>query len=42
MLEPLFEPWLIKSLVPSASTYADNIDHLWELIFWIVGFWFAS
>jgi cytochrome c oxidase subunit 2 len=41
MLEPIFEPWLISSLVPSASTYADKIDHVWELIFWITGFWFV-
>ena len=41
MLEPLFEPWLIRALVPSASTYADNIDHIWELIFWITNFWFV-
>ena len=42
MLEPIFEPWLISSMVPSASTFADNIDHVWELIFWIVGFWFVQ
>ena len=41
MLEPIFEPWLIKSLVPSASTYANKIDHIWELIFWITNFWFV-
>ena len=41
MLEPMFEPWLISALVPAASTYADNIDHIWELIFWITNFWFV-
>jgi cytochrome c oxidase subunit 2 len=41
MLEPIFEPWLISSLVPAASTYADDIDHIWELIFWITNFWFV-
>ncbi|NRA09435.1 MAG: cytochrome C oxidase subunit II [Myxococcales bacterium] len=42
MLEPLFQPFLIDWLVPSASTYADDIDFLWELIFWIVGAWFLA
>ena len=41
MLEPLFDPWLIEALVPSASTYAERIDHIWELIFWITNFWFV-
>jgi cytochrome c oxidase subunit 2 len=31
---------LIESLVPAASTYAKDIDFVWELIFWLVGFWF--
>ena len=41
MFDPIFEPWIIKSMVPAASTYARDIDHVWELIFWIVGFWFV-
>ncbi len=31
---------LIESLVPAASSYAKDIDFVWELIFWLVGFWF--
>ena len=31
---------MIESLVPAASTYAGDIDFLFDLIFWIVGFWF--
>jgi cytochrome c oxidase subunit 2 len=27
--------------VPAASTYAGDIDFLFDLIFWIVGFWFV-
>ncbi len=41
MLEPIFEPFIIRSLVPAASTFADDIDHVWELIFWITNFWFV-
>jgi cytochrome c oxidase subunit 2 len=32
---------IIESLVPSASTYAGDIDFLFDLIFWLVGFWFV-
>lgn len=32
---------LLESLVPSASTYAGDIDFLFDLIFWLVGFWFV-
>jgi cytochrome c oxidase subunit 2 len=32
---------IIDQLVPSASTYAADIDWIWELIFWLVGFWFV-
>jgi cytochrome c oxidase subunit 2 len=32
---------LIGRLVPAASTYAQQIDNLFELIFWLVGFWFV-
>jgi cytochrome c oxidase subunit 2 len=31
---------MIEYLVPAASTYASEIDFLFDLIFWIVGFWF--
>lgn len=31
---------MIESLVPAASTYAGDIDFLFDLIFWLVGFWF--
>ena len=31
MLEPRFEPWLISSLVPSASTFANDIDHVFNV-----------
>ena len=31
---------MIEAFVPSASTYAGDIDFLVNLIFWIVGFWF--
>jgi cytochrome c oxidase subunit 2 len=31
---------LIEFLLPSASTYSADIDFVWSLIFWIVGFWF--
>jgi len=31
---------LIESLVPAASSYAKDIDFVWELIFWMVTFWF--
>ena len=32
---------MIESLVPAASTYAGDIDFLFDLIFWLVGFWFV-
>ena len=32
---------MIESLVPAASTYAGDIDDLFSLIFWMVGFWFV-
>jgi len=31
---------LIEYLLPSAATYSADIDFVWSLIFWIVGFWF--
>ncbi len=31
---------MIERLVPAASTYAGDLDFLFDLIFWIVGFWF--
>lgn len=33
---------LLERLVPQASTYARDLDLLFELIFWMVGFWFAA
>ncbi len=33
---------MIEQLVPSASTFAGDIDFVWELIFWIVAFWFVA
>jgi cytochrome c oxidase subunit 2 len=33
---------LIGHLLPSASTYAADIDFVWSLIFWIVGAWFLA
>ena len=33
---------MIESLVPAASTYAWEIDALFELVFWLVGFWFIA
>jgi cytochrome c oxidase subunit 2 len=32
---------MIESLVPAASSYARDIDSLFSLIFWLVGFWFV-
>ena len=32
---------IIENFVPVASTYAADIDGVWELIFWLVGFWFV-
>lgn len=32
---------MIESLVPAASSYARDIDNLFSLIFWLVGFWFV-
>ena len=34
-------PGIMENFVPVASTYAADIDWIWELIFWIVGFWFV-
>jgi cytochrome c oxidase subunit 2 len=31
---------MIERLLPAASTYAGDLDFLFDLIFWIVGFWF--
>ena len=31
---------MIESLVPQASSYAGDIDRLFDLIFYLVGFWF--
>ena len=31
---------LIEALVPAASSYAKDIDFVWELVFWFVAFWF--
>ena len=33
---------MLEALVPAASSYAKDIDFVWELIFWIVGFWFLA
>ena len=33
---------LIEKLLPSISTYSADIDFVWSLIFWIVGFWFLA
>ena len=34
---------LIEALgVPSLSTFSHDIDFVWSLIFWIVGFWFLA
>jgi cytochrome c oxidase subunit 2 len=32
---------LLERLVPEASTYARDLDMLFEFIFWLVGFWFV-
>ena len=32
---------MIESLLPAASSYAGDIDSLFSLIFWLVGFWFV-
>ena len=32
---------MIERLLPAASTYAGDLDFLFDLIFWIVGFWFV-
>ena len=32
---------MIEFYVPAASTYAADIDSLFELMFWMVGFWFV-
>jgi cytochrome c oxidase subunit 2 len=33
---------LIELYVPSASTYSRDIDFVFSLVFWIVGFWFLA
>ena len=33
---------MIESYLPQASTYAGDIDFLFEMIFWIVGLWFLA
>jgi cytochrome c oxidase subunit 2 len=33
---------LIERWVPSSSTYSADIDFVFSLIFWIVGFWFVA
>lgn len=30
---------ILEHIVPAASTYAGQIDGVWELIFWLTGFW---
>jgi cytochrome c oxidase subunit 2 len=32
---------MIEQYVPAASTYAHDVDNLFSLIFWLVGFWFV-
>ncbi|MGH0032733.1 MAG: cytochrome c oxidase subunit II [Myxococcota bacterium] len=32
---------MIEYYLPAASTYAKDIDSLFDLIFWLVGFWFV-
>jgi len=32
---------MIERYIPAASTYASDIDWLFSLIFWLVGFWFV-
>ena len=32
---------MIEHYLPAASTYAEHIDGLFSLIFWLVGFWFV-
>lgn len=32
---------MIGSMVPSLSTYSDQIDHLFTLITWVMGIWFV-
>src|SRR5574338_910947 len=34
-------PLLLERLVPEASSYARDLDKLFEMIFWIVMFWFT-
>lgn len=33
---------MIEQLIPQASTYASDIDNLFMLVVWIVGFWFVA
>jgi cytochrome c oxidase subunit 2 len=33
---------MIERMVPSASTFAGDIDFVFSLIFWLVGFWFLA
>jgi cytochrome c oxidase subunit 2 len=30
---------ILENIVPAASSYAGQIDGVWELIFWLTGFW---
>lgn len=32
---------MIENFLPAASTFASEIDNLFDLIFWLVGFWFV-
>jgi cytochrome c oxidase subunit 2 len=32
---------MIEYFVPAASTYAKDLDNLFDLVFWLVGFWFV-
>lgn len=32
---------MLERLVPAASTFASDIDFVFSLIFWLVGFWFV-
>ena len=32
---------MIEHFLPAASTFAKEIDNVFDLIFWLVGFWFV-
>ena len=32
-------PSILDKFVPQASTYAEEVDFVWEFIFWTVGVW---